>query len=68
MHECCCGVIPVCVVIRKRVRNEFSGQQEESPEQVNETTGRQKEEGTAQRDAGLVQQLWKKPRRGGDVV
>lgn len=68
MHECCCGFIPVCVVIRKRVRNELSGQQEESPEQVNETTGRQKEEGTAQRDAGLVQQLWKKPRWGGDVV
>lgn len=41
-------------MIRQRVRNEFSGQQEESPEQVNDTTGGQKEEGAAQRDAGLV--------------
>lgn len=41
-------------MIRQRVGNGFSGQQEESPEQVNDATGRQKEEGIVERDARLL--------------
>ena len=46
--------VPVCVVIRQRVGNVVSGQQEESPEQVNDAAGGQEEEGGAERDAGTV--------------
>ena len=49
--------VPVCVFIRQWVGNVFSGQQEESPEQVKDAAGAQEEEGGSQRDARLMQQL-----------
>lgn len=48
------SVIPVCVVIGQRVGDELLGQQEESPEQVNDTAGGEKEEGSAEADTRLV--------------
>lgn len=60
------GFVPISVAIRQRVGDEFPGQQEESPEQVNDTAGGQEEEGGAEGDARLVQQLQEKTGRGGD--
>lgn len=47
-------VIPVCVVIGQRIGDELLGQQEESPEQVNDAAGGEEEEGSAKADAKLV--------------
>lgn len=57
MRVWCGRFVPVCVVRRQRVGNVVSGQQEESPEEVNDAAGGQEEEGGAERDASLVQQL-----------
>lgn len=59
----CWKFVPICEVIRQWVGDELFGQQEESPEQVNDAATGEKEEGGAERDARLIQQLQEKTRQ-----
>lgn len=46
--------IPICVVIRQWIRDEFLGHQEERPEQVDDATTGEEEERSTEGDARLV--------------